>query len=83
MRHPSRLCGGLIAAAVAFSSSAAAAVPTLAQLAPRALPERRLQSLPQVQNFVGAAFLRFFEPVRVYVRRDRLRAVQFADQYIQ
>lgn len=44
--------------ALARPPLAAAAVPTLAQLAPRALPERRLQSLPQVQNFVGAVGLR-------------------------
>ena len=35
-----------------------ALVPTIAELAPIALPERRLQSLPQVQNFVGAVGLR-------------------------
>ena len=42
----------------ARAAAVAAAVPSLEQLAPRALPELRLQSLPQVQNFVGAVGLR-------------------------
>ena len=49
---------GLASASLLARSAAAAGVPTVADLAPRALKERRLQSLPQVQNFWGAVGLR-------------------------
>ena len=48
----------LIAALCAAAARFAAGVPTVAELSPRALKERRLQSLPQVQNMVGAVGLR-------------------------
>jgi hypothetical protein len=53
-----RKCAAAILIAVACTRAATAAVPSLQDLAPRAIPEMPLISMPVVQNFWGAVDLR-------------------------